>query len=58
MVLMGKCSYSKTLGGIIPETNASLCSGLVGYDCCQVIGYRGAPREKVAGSGAICQVCF
>lgn len=48
-VLMGKCFYSKTLRGFIPETNASLCSCLVGYNCCQVTGYRGAGSQRESG---------
>lgn len=60
MVLTGECADCKALGGIIPETNAFLRSGLMGNDCCQVTGGKGglAPGRKVAGSGATCQVCF
>lgn len=46
----GGCSYSKALGGFIPETNASLCSGLMGYDCCQIPGERGAGSQEESGS--------
>lgn len=50
MVLMQACSYSKALGGFIPETNASLCSGLMGYDCCQITRERGAGSQEESGS--------
>lgn len=46
MILLGECSYSKNLGGIIPETNASLSSGLLGYDCYQVTGQTGAGSQE------------